>query len=109
MTHEMTMKAEALLDAMEQMRMYDKMFTDLCTGKCAKCPMHKECLGDGSMDVGYEYTIEKMADYIDYYDKVEQEQVDEQREAEIEALLIDAWESANRWAGVDPNWAKIRR
>lgn len=106
---ELTMRAEQMLDIIEQMKALNSRLEALCTGKCERCPLKSECLGDAQFDLGRDYDIEKCADYLDYYDKVKAEELKAQFEAEEEDRLIRAWEDANLWAGVDPAWANIRR
>lgn len=111
MTDSLTRRAETLLDMMEQMRAIDDRIAEMCPRNsdpegryrdpCGKCPMRKECLGDGHLDIGMDYDMEKFADYVDYCDRVQ--------DARDEADASDAWESANRWAGIDPSWAILPR
>jgi hypothetical protein len=110
---ELTMRAEQMLDLIEQMKAMNARLEALCTGKCERCPLKSECLGDAQFDLGRDYDIEKCADYLDYYDKVKAEEAKEafiaDMESEQERRFIESWEEANRWAGVDPNWMNVRR
>lgn len=110
---ELTMRAEQMLDLIEQMKAMNARLEALCTMKCGECPLSKECLGDAQFDLGMEYDIEKCADYLNYYDKVKAEEAKEafiaEMETEQERRFIESWEEANRWAGVDPAWTNIRR
>lgn len=106
---ELTMRAEDLLEILEQMKALHAQVAEFCTGRCSKCPLTHECLGDALMDVGEKYDIEKCADFLNFYDKVQAEKAKEEAEARQEDRLISAWEDANRWAGIDPQWARIRR
>lgn len=110
---ELTIRAEQLLEIINQMKSMNQTLEALCTGKCKKCPLTKECLGDAQFDLGMDYDIEKCADFLDYYDKVKaqerKEACEAERESEQERRFIEAWEDANRWAGVDSNWMNIRK
>lgn len=110
---ELTIRAEQMLELIEQMKAISARLEALCTMKCDGCPLSKECLGDAQFDLGMDYDIEKCADYLNYYDKVKAEEAEEayiaELESEQERRFIESWEEANRWAGIDPNWSNIRK
>lgn len=110
---ELTIRAEQMLEIIEQMKALNAQIEALCAGECKNCPLKHECMGDGYMDLTEDYDIEKCADFLDYHDKVTDRKMREIAEAEAEARqedkLIRAFEDANRWAGVDPAWANMGR
>lgn len=106
--YDLTRRAEEVLEIIEHMQMLTAMLDEYCTGECRKCPLKSECLGDAQFDMGAKYDIEKCADFVDYWDRYKAEQAQEDYEAEKEKKAIEAWEEANRWAGVDPQWMKVR-
>lgn len=74
-------EAEKALDLLERMKAIDNELAEYCPHKCDGCPMKRECLGDGHLDIDYDYDIDKFIDYIDYGSRVYQEQ--EEREYEL--------------------------
>lgn len=118
MTDNLTRRAEALLDMMEQMKALDNKIAEMCPKMsddaegyetpCRECPMHKMCLDDGHLDLDYQYDMELFADYMDFCDRV-QEAREGYDVAETERRENEAWEAANRWAGIDPSWASLPR
>lgn len=74
-------EAEKALDLLERMKAIDNELAEYCPHKCDGCPMKRECLSDGHLDIDYDYDIDKFIDYIDYGSRVYQEQ--EEREYEL--------------------------
>lgn len=109
MTTEFTRRAEDLLEIIEQIKALTEQVGEYCTGECKRCPLKKECLGDALMDTGADYNIEKCADFINFFDTVQAEEEEAELDAQAEKEAIEAWEDANRWAGVDPAWANMGR
>jgi len=99
-----TREAERLITHIEAIREHAKEVTQYCTGECAECPVRGFCDWDGNIDFlddGME-SIERLVDYLFYYDKIERRKEKEEQESEY-----DAWDAANRWAGIDPSWATV--
>ena len=61
---ELTIRAEQMLELIEQMKAINARLEALCTMKCDGCPLSKECLGDAQFDLGMDYDLEKCADYV---------------------------------------------
>lgn len=87
----LTARAENLIAHVQAIKANMQAVLDYCTEECDKCPLRGYCDRDGwldYMDDGLE-SIERMADYLDYYDRVT-----ERRE-------IEQFEDAT---GVDAGW-----
>jgi len=118
MTDSLTRRAETLLDMMEQMKAIDDKIAEMCPKHtdncgdyytpCCDCPMKKRCLDDGHLDLDFKYDMEIFADYVDFCDRVQDER-DEMEAEDERRRMDDAWEAANRWAGIDPSWATLPR
>lgn len=108
MTYDMellTGTAEELMEHLEAIRKHAEKIMTYCTGECHNCPLKSACDWDKNFDfMDKSLTLETMADFIDFaerYDRKVQEE-EENREA-------DAWERANKWAGIDPGWSAVIR
>lgn len=88
---ELTRRAETLIEHVQAIRTHMQAITEYCTEECKKCPLRGFCDWYGGIDCMDEgaTSIERMADYINYYDKVT-----ERRE-------IKQFEDAT---GVDAGW-----
>lgn len=87
----LTARAENLIEHVQAIKANMQAVLDYCTEECEKCPLRGFCDWYGGidyMDEGME-SIERMADYLDYYDRVT-----ERRE-------IEQFEDAT---GVDAGW-----
>ena len=114
MMHELTLRAESLLDLMNHMQAIDNRIAELCPKEdgyedpCDKCPMRRMCIDDGHLDSSFEYNVEIMADYLDFRDNVYKRRDDfdyeqEQRRELAEHEAIERWK--NHSAGMT---AKVR-
>ena len=73
MMHSLTLRAEEFLSLIDQMKALNEKIAEACPHKCDKCPIKKKCLEEGQLDIDYSFTIEEIADYLDYGDRVEDE------------------------------------
>lgn len=101
-----TAEAEKLLAHIEAIKKHASFILDYCTNECENCPIRGFCDWDGNLDFSDEgmQSMERLVDYLEYHDKVQEKREREEADAEY-----DAWEAANRWAGIDPSWANLPR
>ena len=107
MTYDMesnTKEAEILIAHVEAIREHSKAIIKYCTEECTGCPMRGFCNWDRDIDYEDEgaTSIDRMVDYLEYYDRIER-----RTEAENQRRLDEAWDKANKFAGIDPTWALL--
>lgn len=92
---EITEIAEYLIDHVTEMKKHAEAVMAYCTEECSECPIRGFCDWDKHIDSYDEglTSIERMADFVEYARKYDEKQEN-----------ANAWENANRWAGVDPHW-----
>ncbi len=88
---ELTRRAEEMIEHVQAIRTHMQAITEYCTEECKACPLRGFCDWYGGMDYADEgmVSIERMADYLNYYDKV------------TERNELKQFEDAT---GVDPYW-----
>lgn len=70
-------------------------------GGCDKCPMKNNCLDETTVSEFANFcTKDSVKEMLDFADDVENY---------IHEKETEAWEAANRWAGIDPSWANLPR
>lgn len=105
----LTAKAEELKAVIDEIKILNAKMSAWCPDECKDCPMSGKCLADGVLDASYDFTIEELADYIDYSDTAEERKAQADAEEQEWWDAQTAWEEANRFAGIDPQWMNVRR